>query len=48
MLIEAADEVMVGQQVKHCQDYMMLMSSIDSRLTFGFHYESGWLLLDGK
>ncbi len=48
MSIEAADEAMVGQQVKHCQDYMMLMSSIDSRLTFGFHYESGWLMLNLK
>ncbi len=46
MSIEAADEAMVGQQVKYCQDYMMLISSI--RFTFGFHYESGWLVLDVK
>ena len=41
MSIEAADEAMVGQQVKYCQDYMMLIH-------FWLCYESGWLVLDGK
>ena len=47
LLLEAADWAIVGQQVKHHHDYMMLISSI--RFTSGFCYEdSGWLTLDAK
>ena len=45
--LEAADRAIVGQQVKHHRDYLMLITSI--RFTSGFLYQdSGWLTLDDK
>ena len=44
--LEAVDQAIVGQQVKHCHYYMMLNSSI--RFPSGFYQDSGWLTLDAK
>ncbi len=46
MALAAADWAIVGQQVKHHHDYMILNSSI--RFTSVFYQDSGWVTLDAK